>query len=62
MDLVEARARKRVTQWDIRKRTGICQTKVSLIERGYVCPTDKEKKVIAQALGFTVDEIEWDEG
>lgn len=62
MDLVEARARKRITQWDIRKQTGICQTKVSLIERGYVRPSDREKEAIAQALGLAVEEIEWDKG
>ena len=59
MDLVEARARKRVTQWDIRNRTGICQTKISLIERGHVTPSDEEKALIAKTLGFHVDDIDW---
>ena len=62
MNLVEARIRKRKTQWDLRKITGINQTKVSLIENGYVEPTEKEKVMIAEALGFNVGEIEWPSG
>lgn len=59
MNLFEARARRRKTQWDIRQNTGIHQSKVSLIERGYVEPTEKEKTLIAKALGFAVSEIKW---
>jgi len=59
MNLFEARARKRTTQWDLRKRTGIHQSKISLIERGYVIPSDEEKRQIASALGFGVAEISW---
>lgn len=59
MDLFEARAKRRKTQWDLRIRTGIHQSKISLIERGYVCPTDKEKSVIAKALDFQVGDILW---
>lgn len=59
MNLFEARARRRKTQWDIRQTTGIHQSKVSLIERGYVNPTDDEKRAIAQALGFGVEDIKW---
>jgi len=57
MDLFEARARKRLTQWDIRKATGIHQSKVSLIERGYIQPTEEEKKLLAEVLGLPVDHI-----
>jgi DNA-binding XRE family transcriptional regulator len=59
MDIIEARARKRKNQWDVRLSTGIHQSRISLIENGYVEPTDKEKALIAKALGFDVDEIEW---
>ena len=59
MDIIEARAKKRMTQWDLRLLTGIHQSKISLVENGYVEPTDKEKAMIAKALGFTADEIEW---
>ena len=59
MKLFEARARRRKTQWDIRRITGIHQSKISLIERGYIEPTEKERAVIAGALGFAANEIEW---
>jgi hypothetical protein len=61
MDLTTARAMRRKTQWDIRKGTGIHQTKVSLMEHGYVIPNDREKTLIADVLGFRVDEIDWPE-
>ena len=61
MDLVTARAIRKKTQWDIRKGTGIHQTKVSLMEHGYVTPTDREKALIANVLGFRVNEIDWPE-
>ena len=59
MDLTVARKIKKLTQWDLKKKTGINQTKISLIERGYVVPTKKEKFLIAKALGFHIDEIKW---
>lgn len=59
MDLFEARARKRKTQWDLRQSTWINQSKISLIERGYVIPSGEEKKLIATALGFGVEKIRW---
>ena len=61
MNLFEARARRRVTQWDLRKQTGIHQSKISLIERGYVEPSPAEKSMLAAALGFSVDEIRWEQ-
>ena len=61
MELAIARAIKKKTQWDLRKETGIHQSKISLIECGYVAPTDSEKKLIANVLGFQVREIEWPE-
>lgn len=62
MDLVEARARRRKTQWDLRRTTGIHQSKISLIERGYVDASEEEKEKIAAALEFGVAEINWDSG
>ena len=59
MDLTTARAVKKKTQWDIRQSTGIHQSKISLIEHGYVVPRDDEKVLISKALGFQVSEIEW---
>ena len=59
MTLAEARFYKKVTQWDLRLRTGINQTKISLIERGYVTPRYSEMEKLAQALGVTVEQIDW---
>ena len=59
MDLVTARAIRKKTQWDLRKLTGIHQSKISLIEHGYIVPDDSEKIAIARALNFAVNEINW---
>jgi hypothetical protein len=59
LNLVIARTTRKKTQWDIRRGTGIHQSKLSLIENGYVIPTDNEKVLIARVLGFQVNEIEW---
>ena len=59
MQLTEARARKGLTQWDLRLLTGINQTKLSLIENGYVTPTGQEKAAISSALSIDIDQIEW---
>lgn len=61
MELVIARKIKNKTQWDLRLLTGINQSKISLIEHGYITPTDSEKATIAGALGFNVNEIQWPE-
>ena len=57
MTLREARFFKGLKQWDISVKTGISQSKLSLIERGYVDPKGDEKKRIAKALGCKVAEI-----
>ncbi len=49
----------RKTQWDLKVLTGIHQSKLSLIERGYIEPTKREKALIAKALGFSANEIDW---
>lgn len=61
MNLLEARFKKKMTQWALRKKTGINQSKISLIENNYVTPTPYERAVIAKALGFSTDEIQWPE-
>ena len=60
MNLFEARMMKRRTQWDLRIATGIHQTKISLIERGYVEPRKSEKLKLAKALNCLPEQIEWD--
>ena len=57
MTLKEARFFKGLNQWDISIKTGIPQSKLSLIERGYVNPKEHEKKKIAKALNCKVEEI-----
>ena len=59
MELLEARVKKRITQWDIAVETGISQTKLSLIERGYVMPSEKERSLISGVVGCGEDEIKW---
>jgi DNA-binding XRE family transcriptional regulator len=61
MDLATTRAMKKKTQWDLRKLTGINQSKISLMEHGHIVPNVEEKAVIARALGVHVDEICWPE-
>lgn len=61
MNLRTARAEKRKTQWDLRLETGIHQSKISLIERGYISPTIEEKIAISEALGLNLREIDWPE-
>jgi len=59
MKLKELRAYNRKTQWDLVLLTGINQSKISLLEQGYMKPTEEEKKKIANALSVDVNEIEW---
>lgn len=58
MNLKEARFKKDMTQFDLRLLTGIHQSRISCIERGYVKPRDDEKEKIESALGLRID---WDE-
>jgi transcriptional regulator with XRE-family HTH domain len=58
MNLKEARFKKDMTQFDLRILTGIHQSRISYIERGYVVPRDDEKQKIETALGLR---ISWDE-
>ncbi len=57
MTLREARFFKGLNQWDISIKTGIPQSKLSLIERGYIDPKEDEKKRIAKVLGHKVEDI-----
>jgi transcriptional regulator with XRE-family HTH domain len=59
MDLQMIRAIKKQRQWDLGRATGIHQSKISLIEHGYIVPNDEEKALIAEALGVAVNEIDW---
>ena len=53
--LREARFKKRKSQLQLFKQTGIWPSKISYIENGYWNPSAKEKKKLARALGVTKD-------
>lgn len=59
MDLKVIRMLHRVTQWKMAKETGLSQTKLSLIENGYITPTDVEKLQISRVLCVEPNEIDW---
>lgn len=46
-----------LTQYGLRNRTGINTAKISLIENGYIQPSDEEKEVICKALNVSVEEV-----
>jgi transcriptional regulator with XRE-family HTH domain len=62
MNLRELRFKNGLTQYDINARTGIHQSKISLIERGYIHPDETEKRKIAKAFRVHVSDIEWPRG
>ncbi len=47
----------RVTQFDLRIRTGFSQTMISYWERGLLEPTEDQKAKLASALGLNVKEV-----
>jgi len=59
MNLREIRFKKRKTQYDVCKFSGVPQSKISLIERGYASPTRKERFAIAKALEVDPKKINW---
>lgn len=48
---------KEKSLYDIRGVTGICVSKLSLIERGIEQPNEEEKKRLAGALGVQVHDL-----
>lgn len=59
MTLEEARFHRRLTQLDLRLKTGIHQSKISMIENGYAIPREDEKARLAKALSVKPDQIDW---
>lgn len=59
MNLREARFKRHLTQFDLRLKTGIHQSKISLFENAYLVPCDDEKKHMAEALGFKAGDLDW---
>ena len=60
MDLKTFRAQKRITQWDLSLKTGIAQSTISLIEKGYVPPSEENRNKIAEALSVSINEVDWE--
>lgn len=61
MDLRELRFRKRISQWELSRTSGVHQSRISLIENCFSTPTNDEKNKLAKALGLKPGEIEWEE-
>ena len=55
--LREIRFFKEITQPLLSLKTGIHQSRLSLIENGLVVPSEEEKKRLAKALRHKVDDI-----
>ena len=48
--LKEMRFFAKMNQDQLHIETGLCQSKISRIENGYIQPSEKEKKLIAKVL------------
>jgi transcriptional regulator with XRE-family HTH domain len=55
--LRRARFERSLTQCDLMLKTGIPQSRISLIEKGYYPPKSEEAKKIARALGMRVSDL-----
>jgi len=58
MDLREARFKERTSQWELSKKTGVFQSRISLIENGHSAKED-EKVKLASALNYQPEQIDW---
>lgn len=61
MEFKTARKLANKNQYDLTILTLIPQSKISLIENGYIEPSAAEKQRLAGALGLKVNDIEWPE-
>ena len=59
MNLRELRFQKNLIQHDLQLKSGIPQSRISLIERGYVVPTDSERARIAKAVGVRPEDLDF---
>ena len=51
------RVLRQMSLYDVRARTGISVSKLSLVERGIERPSEDEKCRLAKALGVRLDDI-----
>ena len=56
-DLKIQRAIRGFTQFDIFLKAGIAQSRLSLIENGYLIPKDEEKLKLAKVLKCRIEDI-----
>lgn len=59
MTLKEARFKRGLAQFDLRIRSGIHQSKISLIETGRLIPRKDEIEKLTKALNLTPGELEF---
>ena len=59
MYLREARWKKNLTQIELAIRGGLSQTRISMIERGYIEPRISEIKLLANVLELKPTELEF---
>ena len=55
--LRDLRVVPRISQWELALRSGVKQSRISLIENRLVKPTMKEKIGLSEALEHNIDEI-----
>lgn len=55
LDLRTSRKRKRLTQLVLMGKSGVHNTRISLIENGIVRPTKAERESLELALGCSID-------
>jgi len=53
----ELRFFKGLSQWQIALAAGMSQTKLSLIERGFIHPTEADKERIAEILETKIEDL-----
>ena len=61
MKLREARFKKNISQWALSAKSGVHQSRISLIENDLVTPNKREKLFISEALGVCILDIDWPE-
>lgn len=58
MNLRELRFRQKLSQWDVALLSGISQTKICLMERGYITPQKNELEKLSSIFNVNPIEIE----
>ena len=57
MDLKEKRISEGLNQWDLVLLTGISQSRISLMENGYIYPRNDERQKLADAFGERIEKL-----